>query len=224
MHSREPSGLLPLRPLTSRFTSAMPVGWRDWLPLKMTSSMDAPRRLLALCSPRTQEMASEMLLLPQPLGPTMPVTPPLKSSSCRSQKDLNPTISTLSSRMKTPRYCESAGTVTQGIAGVKKFAEIAVPAELTGKRGPRAARIRHAPTDGGRAAPNGRSGVGDGGRAASLRHRGAPGRAAPGIQGDPGACGQGPADGGDDPGQRPRALPHGERDQGRGDGRGVPAD
>ena len=71
-HSGLPSGLLPLRPETLRLTSAMPSGWRDWLPSKMTSSMDAPRRLLALCSPSTQEIASEMLLLPQPLGPTMP--------------------------------------------------------------------------------------------------------------------------------------------------------
>src|SRR5262249_5028049 len=94
-----PSGLLPFNPDTLRLTSAIPRGWRDWLPAKITSSMDAPRRLLALCSPRTHEMASEMLLLPQPLGPTIPVTPPLKSSSCLSQKDLNPTISTLSSRI-----------------------------------------------------------------------------------------------------------------------------
>ena len=41
-----------------------------------------------------------MLLLPQPFGPTMPVTPPLKDSSCLSQKDLKPTISTLSSRIR----------------------------------------------------------------------------------------------------------------------------
>ena len=58
----------------------MASGWRDWLPAKMTSSIEVPRRLLALCSPRTQEIASEMLLLPQPLGPTMPVTPPWKDS------------------------------------------------------------------------------------------------------------------------------------------------
>jgi hypothetical protein len=37
-------------------------------------------------------MASEMLLFPQPFGPTMPVTPPWKDSSCLSQKDLKPTI------------------------------------------------------------------------------------------------------------------------------------
>src|ERR1039458_4124694 len=51
----------------------------------------APRRLLADCSPSTQLMASLMLLLPQPLGPTMAAIPsPLKRSSVRSQKLLNP--------------------------------------------------------------------------------------------------------------------------------------
>ena len=83
-------------------------GWRDWLPAKITSSIEAPRRLLTLCSPSTQEIASEMLLLPQPLGPTIPVTPPLNETSCLSQKLLNPTISTDSRRIEpiqTPRYC-----------------------------------------------------------------------------------------------------------------------
>ena len=69
MHSGEPSGLLPLRPLTFRLTSAICSGWRLELPAKMTSSIDVPRRLLTLCSPSTQLMASEMLLLPQPFGP-----------------------------------------------------------------------------------------------------------------------------------------------------------
>ena len=41
----------------------------------MTSSIFSPRRLLALCSPSTQVRASATLLLPQPLGPTMAVTP-----------------------------------------------------------------------------------------------------------------------------------------------------
>src|SRR5512143_4243758 len=100
MHSGEPSGLLPLSPETRRLTSAICSGWRLELPLKITSSMDVPRRLFALCSPRTQLIASEMLLLPQPFGPTMPVTPPLKESSCRSQKLLKPTISTESRRIE----------------------------------------------------------------------------------------------------------------------------
>jgi hypothetical protein len=48
---------------------------------------------LALCSPSTQEMASERLLLPQPLGPTMAVIPSGKSRATGSTKDLNPEIS-----------------------------------------------------------------------------------------------------------------------------------
>ena len=109
MHSGDPSGLLPLRPETLRLTSAICSGWRLELPLKITSSIDVPRRLLTLCSPSTQLIASETLLLPQPFGPTIPVTPPLKDSSWRSQKLLKPTISTESRRIdprtEPPRYC-----------------------------------------------------------------------------------------------------------------------
>ena len=58
-----------------RRTSAVAVGFRASLPLKMMSSIRSPRRLFALCSPMTQVMASATLLLPQPFGPTMAVTP-----------------------------------------------------------------------------------------------------------------------------------------------------
>src|SRR5262245_6420912 len=74
-------------------TSAVAVGFRASLPLKITSSMRSPRRLLALCSPITQVMASATLLLPHPFGPTMAVTPLSKASSDRSETDLNPLIS-----------------------------------------------------------------------------------------------------------------------------------
>ena len=47
----------------------------------MTSAISPPRRLLALCSPRIQRTASTMLLLPEPLGPTMPVMPSPKSKT-----------------------------------------------------------------------------------------------------------------------------------------------
>ena len=73
----------------------MPSGLRSRVPAKITSSMRVPRRLLADCSPSTQLMASLMFDLPQPLGPTMAAMPsPLKRSSVRSQKDLNPCSST----------------------------------------------------------------------------------------------------------------------------------
>ena len=61
--------------------SAIPSGLRLSEPLKMTSSMVPPRSVLALCSPSTQVIASERLLLPQPLGPTMAVMPPAKRTS-----------------------------------------------------------------------------------------------------------------------------------------------
>src|SRR5262245_54153821 len=80
-------------PLNRRRTSAAAVGLRASLPLKMTSSIFSPRRLLALCSPITQVMASATLLLPHPFGPTIAVTPLSKASSDRSEKDLNPLIS-----------------------------------------------------------------------------------------------------------------------------------
>ena len=74
--------------LSVRVASAIPRGFRESEPLKMTSSMESPRRLLALCSPSTQVMASDRLHLPQPLGPTMAVTPPAKSHLDRVDEGL----------------------------------------------------------------------------------------------------------------------------------------
>src|SRR5690242_13060428 len=54
----------------------------------------------------THVIASATLLLPQPLGPTIAVTPLSKASSERSEKDLNPEISSRSRRIAhrmTPR-------------------------------------------------------------------------------------------------------------------------
>src|SRR5712664_113965 len=82
-------------------TSARPSGGRLVVPLKMQSAMRSARSDLWLCSPRTQEMASTTLDLPQPLGPTMQVVPePLKVTTVRSQNDLKPTISTFRSLSK----------------------------------------------------------------------------------------------------------------------------
>src|SRR5258708_11925834 len=67
----------------------------------MTSSILMPRRDLADCSPRTQVMASVMLDLPQPLGPTMAaMRAPESWTSVRSQKDLKPSIWTFLSLSK----------------------------------------------------------------------------------------------------------------------------
>ncbi len=76
----------------------MPSGGRFAVPLKMQSDMRSARSILWLCSPSTQEIASTTLDLPQPFGPTMQVIPlPLKVIGVFSQKDLNPTNSTLRS-------------------------------------------------------------------------------------------------------------------------------
>src|SRR5258708_26516590 len=67
----------------------------------MQSAMRSARSDLWLCSPRTQEMASTTLDLPQPFGPTMQVVPdPLNVTTVRSQNDLKPTISTFRSFSK----------------------------------------------------------------------------------------------------------------------------
>src|SRR5262249_42201808 len=70
----------------------------------------SPRRLLALCSPITHVMASATLLLPQPFGPTIAVTPLSKASSARSENDLKPLISSRSRRMvhTLDKFCRHA--------------------------------------------------------------------------------------------------------------------
>lgn len=76
-----------------RLTSAIARGRTVSVPLKMTSVMVLLRRDFGDCSPRTQRMASETLLLPQPLGPTMAIMPGSKFRVVRSAKDLKPIIS-----------------------------------------------------------------------------------------------------------------------------------
>src|SRR5262249_43838012 len=83
-------------------TSAMPKLRREVEPLKMTSAISPPRRLLALCSPRIQRTASTMLLLPEPLGPTIAVMPSPKVKLVLSAKLLNPIRSSRLS-MQPPR-------------------------------------------------------------------------------------------------------------------------
>src|SRR5690349_24558266 len=72
---------------------------REPVPWKMRSSMRWPRRDLALCSPSAQRTDSLMLLLPQPLGPTMPVMPGSTFTTVFSAKDLKPWRVIASSRM-----------------------------------------------------------------------------------------------------------------------------
>src|SRR5579872_3826495 len=71
-------------------TSARPSGAREVVPAKTTSSILPPRRLLAPCSPITQESASTMLDLPEPLGPTTQVIPVSRRSVVAEANDLKP--------------------------------------------------------------------------------------------------------------------------------------
>src|ERR1700760_86856 len=59
-------------------------------PAKITSSMPPARMALAELAPITQRRASSRLDLPQPFGPTIPVTPGSIRNSVGSTKDLKP--------------------------------------------------------------------------------------------------------------------------------------
>src|SRR3954470_22491389 len=83
-------------------TSAPPSLRRAPEPLKITSVISPPRRLLALCSPSTQRTASTTLLLPEPFGPTTAVTPGAKENSVLSANDLKPTSSRRLSMRRHP--------------------------------------------------------------------------------------------------------------------------
>src|SRR5690554_3691692 len=78
-----------------RETSANPKGFLCSVPANITSSIFPPRRVLALCSPSTHLIASEILLLPLPFGPTTAVIPELNSRTIFSANDLKPCTSSL---------------------------------------------------------------------------------------------------------------------------------
>ena len=71
-------------------TSAVLRAGRVVVPEKITSSMAAARMLLCEVSPITQRSASSRFDLPQPFGPTTPVSPFSIRSSVGSTKDLKP--------------------------------------------------------------------------------------------------------------------------------------
>jgi len=76
-----------------RDTSAKPRAFLLSLPAKMTSSILLPLKALTLCSPNTHLIASDILLLPLPFGPTIAFMVFPKLSSIFSAKDLKPCIS-----------------------------------------------------------------------------------------------------------------------------------
>src|SRR6202000_1269953 len=86
-----------------RDTSARLAGLRLFDPLKIMLSIFSERSMRVLCSPSTQRMESTTFDLPQPLGPTIAVTPSLKLMVILSPKLLNPFISSFVSSIYTPR-------------------------------------------------------------------------------------------------------------------------
>ena len=71
-------------------TSAELRACTPWPPPKMTSCIDWPRTASGDCSPIAHSTASVTFDLPEPLGPTITVTPRPNSSRVRSGKDLKP--------------------------------------------------------------------------------------------------------------------------------------
>src|ERR1700761_8603082 len=84
-------------------TSARLAGLRLFEPLKITLSIFSDRSIRVLCSPNTQRIESTTFDLPQPLGPTMAVTPSLKLMVILSPKLLKPLISNCVSCIYTLR-------------------------------------------------------------------------------------------------------------------------
>src|SRR5690606_16845275 len=89
--SSRSSGSVRLSLSNTRVTSARLRAGRVAVPAKTTSSIFGVRRLLVDWVPITQETASTRFDLPDPLGPTITVTPGRSSSRVRSANDLNPT-------------------------------------------------------------------------------------------------------------------------------------
>src|SRR5260370_643940 len=73
--------------------SAIPNGWRDADPAKITSSGLRARTAFDDCSPRTHSTLSEILDFPEPFGPTTTTMPGRSSVEVRAAKDLKPTRS-----------------------------------------------------------------------------------------------------------------------------------
>ena len=65
-------------------------GFRLSAPLKITSPIFPDRNTEYFCSPNTHRMASTILVFPQPLGPTITVTPSPNFSFSFLAKDLKP--------------------------------------------------------------------------------------------------------------------------------------
>ncbi len=119
-------GRMPRSFLNVRCTSARLSGLRDGHPLKITSSIESPRNCFALCSPITQRMASETLVLPQPFGPMTPVMPSPKDSEVLSTNDLNPWSSSRFRNIRVPSRVLPAGSRTAGATEIARCRDVGV--------------------------------------------------------------------------------------------------
>src|SRR6185369_11877765 len=81
-------------------TAAAPTGLRPPEPEKITSASESPRRRVGALSPITQRIASMMLDLPQPFGPTTPVMLVGRCNVVGSTKDLKPDSLIVDRRMR----------------------------------------------------------------------------------------------------------------------------
>ncbi len=97
--SFQPAGAVRVELSMTSETSAVLRAGRPPEPLKITSSMAEARMDLNEVSPITQRMASTRFDLPQPFGPTTPVSPGSITNSVGSTKLLKPTMRSFSNCM-----------------------------------------------------------------------------------------------------------------------------
>ena len=86
------TGISPASLSITSLTSAMPSAGRLGVPAKITSAICPPRSARGPCSPSAQLIASTRFDFPEPLGPTITLTPGMNSRTVLSAKDLNPRI------------------------------------------------------------------------------------------------------------------------------------
>ena len=86
------TGISPASLSITSLTSAIPSAGRLGVPAKITSAICPPRSARGPCSPSAQLIASTRFDFPEPLGPTITLTPGMNSRTVLSAKDLNPRI------------------------------------------------------------------------------------------------------------------------------------
>src|SRR5688572_7521766 len=108
------TGIRPASLSITSLTSAIPRAGRLGVPAKITSAICPPRSARGPCSPNAQLIASTRFDLPDPLGPTITLTPGMNSRTVLSAKDLNPRIWIWRKNM---RRDASSGRVLDPVSG-----------------------------------------------------------------------------------------------------------